>query len=201
MILSINAQNPQMRLIRQVVDILEQGGIIIYPTDTVYGIGCDLFNKKAVEKIYEIKRRDRKKPFSFVCSDLSDISKYAVVPTYAYKIMRHLLPGPYTFVLGASRMVPKTLLPRRREVGIRIPDNLICLTLVREFGRPVISTSAKNAAGEIMTDPEEMEEEFKHHVDCVIDGGVVGDELSSVVSLVEETPQVIRAAKGDVSFF
>jgi tRNA threonylcarbamoyl adenosine modification protein (Sua5/YciO/YrdC/YwlC family) len=200
-ILSINAQNPQMRLLRQVVDILERGGIIIYPTDTVYGIGCDLFNKKAVEKIYEIKRRDRKQPFSFVCSDLSDISKYAVVPTYAYKIMRHLLPGPYTFVMGASRMVPKTLLPRRREVGIRIPDNMICLTLVREFGRPVISTSVKNAAGEIMTDPEEMEEEFKHRVDCVIDGGVVGDELSSVVSLVEETPQVIRAAKGDVSFF
>lgn len=190
-----------MRLIKKASDILEEGGVIIYPTDTVYGLGCDLFNKKAIEKIYEIKRRDKKQPFSFVCSDLSDISKYAVVPTYAYKIMRHLLPGPYTFILGASRMVPKILLPRRREVGIRIPDNLICLTLVKEFGRPIISTSVKNSAGEIMTDPEEMASEFKKAVDCVIDGGIVGNELSSVVKLVEETPQVIRAAKGDVSFF
>ncbi|MCK9229768.1 MAG: L-threonylcarbamoyladenylate synthase [Syntrophales bacterium] len=201
MIFSINNQNPQMRLVRKVVDLLEGGGIIIYPTDTVYGLGCDLFNKKAIEKIYDIKRRDRKQPFSFVCSDLSDISKYAVVPNYAYKIMKHLLPGPYTFILGASRMVPKILLPRRQEVGIRIPDNLICLTLVKEFGRPIISTSVKSSTGEIMTDPEEMALEFKNSVDCVIDGGVVGNELSSVVSLAGESPQVIRAAKGDVSFF
>ena len=201
MILSINAQNPQMRLVRKAVDVLESGGIIIYPTDTVYGLGCDLFNKKAIEKIYEIKRRNRNKPLSFVCADLSDISTYAAVPNYAYKIMRHLLPGPYTFILSASRMVPKIIMPKRREVGIRIPDNLICLTLVREFGRPIIGTSVKNADGEIITDPEEMEEMHKHAVDCVIDGGIVGDELSSVVSLVEDPPRIIRAGKGDVTIF
>lgn len=201
MIFSINGQNPQMRLIRKAVDILEGGGIVIYPTDTVYGLGCDLSNKKAIEKIYDIKRRNRNQPFSFVCSDLSDISNYAAVPNYAYKIMRHLLPGPYTFILPASRMVPKILLPKRREVGIRVPDNLICLTLVREFGRPIISTSVKNSYDEIMTDPDMMEREFKHAVDCVIDGGIVGDELSSVVSLVDETPEIIRAGKGDVTIF
>ncbi len=201
MLITINNQNPQIRLIRKVADILDKGGVIIYPTDTVYGLGCDLFNKKAIEKIYNIKKRNRNQPFSFVCADLSDISNYAAVPNYAYKIMRHLLPGPYTFILPASRMVPKILLPKRKEVGIRVPDNQICLTLVREFGRPIISTSVKNASGEIMIDPEEMEEIYGHVVDCVIDGGIVGDELSSVVSLVEETPRVIRAAKGDVSVF
>ena len=201
MIFTINGQNPQMRLIRKAVDILEDGGIIIYPTDTVYGLGCDLSNKKAIEKIYDIKRRNRNQPFSFVCSDLSDISNYAAVPNYAYKIMKHLLPGPYTFILPASRMVPKILLPKRREVGIRVPDNLICLTLVKEFGRPIISTSVKDSNDEIMTDPDMMEREFKHGVDCVIDGGIVGDELSSVVSLVDETPEIIRAGKGDVTIF
>jgi len=190
-----------MRLIRKAVDILNEGGIIIYPTDTVYGLGCDLFNKRSIEKIYEIKRRSRNQPFSFVCADLSDISNYAVVPNYAYKLMRHLLPGPYTFVLGASRMVPKILLPKRKEVGIRVPDNQICLALVKEFGRPIISTSVKSEDGEIMTDPADMEAVYRYAVDLVIDGGIVGAELSSVVSLVDETPEIIREGRGDVSIF
>ena len=190
-----------MRLIRKAVDILNEGGIIIYPTDTVYGLGCDLFNKRSIEKIYEIKRRSRNQPFSFVCADLSDISNYAVVPNYAYKMMKHLLPGPYTFILGASRMVPKILLPKRKEVGIRVPDNQICLALVKEFGRPIISTSVKSEDGEIMTDPADMEAVYRYAVDLVIDGGIVGAELSSVVSLVDETPEIIREGRGDVSIF
>ncbi len=200
MIFTINNENPQMRLIRKAVDILNDGGIMIYPTDTVYGMGCDLFNKRSIERIYDIKRRSRNQPFSFVCSDLSDISNYAIVPNYAYKMMRHLLPGPYTFILAASRMVPKILIPKRKDVGIRVPDNLICLTLVKEFGRPIISTSVKDG-NEIMTDPADMEKYFKHSVDLVIDGGILGTELSSVVNLVDETPEIIREGRGDVSAF
>jgi tRNA threonylcarbamoyl adenosine modification protein (Sua5/YciO/YrdC/YwlC family) len=201
MLLSINDENPQIRLIRKAVEVLNDGGIIVYPTDTVYGIGCDLFNKRAIEKIYEIKKRSAKQPFSFVCSDLSDISQYAVVSNYTYKIMKHFLPGPYTFILGASRLVPKILLPKRKTVGIRVPDNKICLTLASEFGHPIISTSVKSEQNEIMTDPTDMHEELKNKVDLVIDGGILGSELSSVISLVDDIPEVVREGKGEVEAF
>jgi len=201
MMLSINSENPQMRLIRKAVDTLRDGGIIIYPTDTAYGMGCDLFNRRAIEKIYEIKQRNTKQPFSFVCADLSDISRYAIVTNYAYKVMKHYLPGPYTFILEASRMVPKILLMKRKAVGIRVPDNRICLTLVKEFGNPIISTTVTSAPGEAMTDPTDMTERFGNRVDLVIDGGIMGPELSSVVSLVDDTPEVLREGKGDVSAF
>src|SRR5512136_3430090 len=141
MLVSINSQNPQMRLIKKAADVLRNGGIIIYPTDTVYGLGCALFNKKGIDKIYEIKRRNRKQPLSFVCADLKDISRYARVSDFAYKTMKRLLPGPYTFILEASRLVPKIILPKRQTTGIRVPDNRICQSLVSEFGQPVISTS------------------------------------------------------------
>ena len=201
MLLSINDENPQMRLIRKAIEVLNDGGIIVYPTDTVYGIGCDLFNKRAIEKIYEIKKRSVKQPFSFVCSDLSDISQYAVVSNYTYKIMRHFLPGPYTFILGASKLVPKILLPKRKTVGIRVPDNKICLTLVSKFGHPIISTSVKSKQNEIMADPVDMHEELKNKVDLVIDGGILGSELSSVISLVDDIPEVVREGKGEVEAF
>jgi len=201
MLLSINDENPQMRLIRKAIEVLNDGGIIVYPTDTVYGIGCDLFNKRAIEKIYEIKKRSVKQPFSFVCSDLSDISQYAVVSNHTYKIMRHFLPGPYTFILGASKLVPKILLPKRKTVGIRVPDNKICLTLVSEFGHPIISTSVKSKQNEIMADPVDMHEELKNKVDLVIDGGILGSELSSVISLVDDIPEVVREGKGEVEAF
>jgi len=201
MLVSINSQNPQKRLIRKAADILNEGGIVIYPTDTVYGIGCDLFNKRAIEKIYEIKQRSKKQPFSIICADLKDISNYASVSNYAYKIMRRLLPGPYTFILEASRLVPKILLPKRKAVGIRVPDNTICLALVRELEHPIISTSVTVRENEILSDPVDMEEEFKHHVDMVIDGGVIIPEESSIISFVDEVPEVIREGKGDVSLF
>jgi tRNA threonylcarbamoyl adenosine modification protein (Sua5/YciO/YrdC/YwlC family) len=199
MLIAINSQNPQMRLIKKAADILRNGGIIIYPTDTVYGLGCDLYNKKGIEKIYRIKKRNEKQPFSFVCADLKDISRYARVSDYAYKTMKRLLPGPYTFILEASRLVPKIILPKRLTTGIRVPDNSICQALIGELGQPIISTSVKNEAGEIMTDPVEIEKKFRHCVDLVIDGGILAAGQSSVVSLVDDRVEVIRVGKGDVS--
>jgi len=201
MLLKIHDTNPQMRLIRKAAEVLSDGGIVVYPTDTAYGMGCDLFNKRGIEKIYEIKRRSKGQPFSFICADLSDISNYAAVTNYAYKIMKRLLPGPYTFILGASRVVPKILLPKRKEVGIRIPDNEICLSLVREFGGPIISTTVRLPGEEILTDPEIIEGRLGHSVDVVIDGGILPPELSTVVSLVDDIPEVIRAGKGDLDVF
>ncbi len=201
MLLKINNENPQTRLIKRAAQVLNDGGIVAYPTDTSYGMGCDLFNKRGIEKIYEIKKRSKKQPFSFICADLGDISNYAVVTNYAYKIMKRLLPGPYTFILGASRLVPKILLPKRKEVGIRIPDNEICLSLVREFGRPVISTTVKLPEGEIITDPDMIEKELGHYIDIIIDGGVLSPELSTVVNLADDTPEIVREGKGDPDVF
>ena len=199
--LSINSQNPQMRLIRKAVDILLQGGIIIYPTDTVYGLGCDLSNKKGIERIYELKRRNRKQPLSFICSDLKHISQYAKVTDYAYKTMKRLLPGPYTFILEASRLVPKIILPKRSTTGIRVPDNQICLDLIKELGQPIISTSVKTEDGEDLGTPYEIEERFGRMVDLIIDGGIIIPEPSSVISLVDDNIEIIRNGKGDVSAF
>ena len=199
--LFIHSQNPQMRLIRKAVDILRQGGIIIYPTDTVYGLGCDLSSKKGIERIYELKRRNRKQPLSFICSDLKHISQYAKVTDYAYKTMKRLLPGPYTFILEASRLVPKIILPKRSTTGIRVPDNQICLNLIKELGQPIISTSVKTTDGEDLGDPHEIEEHFGRTVDLIIDGGIIIPEPSSVISLVDDNIEIIRNGKGDVSAF
>jgi tRNA threonylcarbamoyl adenosine modification protein (Sua5/YciO/YrdC/YwlC family) len=201
MLVAINNQNPQMRLIRKAVEILRSGGIVIYPTDTVYGLGCDLFNKKGIERIYEIQHRDRKQPLSFICADLKDISRYARVSDDAYKIMKRLLPGPYTFILDASRAVPKIILPKRQTTGIRVPDNRICQALVAEMGSPIISTTVKDAAGELLSDPRMIEELFGKRVDMIIDGGIIAAAPSSVVSLLGEGIEVIRTGKGDVSAF
>ena len=199
--LSIHSQNPQLRLIKKVADVLRQGGVIIYPTDTVYGLGCDLSNKKGIERIYELKRRDKKKPLSFVCSDLKHISQYAKVTDYAYKTMKRYLPGPYTFILEASRLVPKIILPKRSTTGIRVPDNQICLDLIRELGQPIISTSVKTEDGKDLGNPSEIEELFGKNVDLIIDGGIIIPEPSSVISLVDDNIEIIRNGKGDVSAF
>jgi tRNA threonylcarbamoyl adenosine modification protein (Sua5/YciO/YrdC/YwlC family) len=199
--ISINNQNPQMRLIKKAVDVLRDGGIIIYPTDTVYGLGCDLSNKKGIEKIYEIKRRNKKEPLSFICSDLKHISQYAKVTDYAYKTMKRLLPGPYTFILEASRLVPKIILPKRPTTGIRVPDNNICLALIRELTQPIISTSVKAPNGEHLGNPYLIEECFGNIVDMIIDGGIINPEPSSIISLVDDEIEVLRIGKGDVSAF
>jgi len=201
MLMKINPQNPQRRLISRVVDVLRKGGIIAYPTDTYYGIGCDIMNKKAIERIYQLRQRDKKKPFSFICSNLKNISVYAKVTNYAYKNMKRLLPGPYTFILEGSKLVPKIMLTRRRTAGIRVPNHPICLLLVEELGNPIISTSAKTPNGEIFDDPSLIDDFFKHRIGIVIDGGPVAGRPSSVVSLINDTPEVIRKGMGDVSSF
>lgn len=194
MLLSINPDNPQKRFIDRVVQELDRGGVIIYPTDTFYGIGCDLFNKKAIQRIYQIKRRPLKKPFSFVCSDLKDISLYAQVSNFAYRIMKRSLPGPYTFILEGTKLVPKLMLTNRRAVGIRVPENKICLEIVKELGRPIVSTSVQ------LDEPSLIHDTYSSLLDLVIDGGVISYEPSTVVSLIDDNLEVIREGKGEVNF-
>jgi tRNA threonylcarbamoyl adenosine modification protein (Sua5/YciO/YrdC/YwlC family) len=195
LMLAINAVNPQQRLINRVCEVLEAGGLIAYPTDTFYGIGCDLYNKKGIQLIYRLKNRPLKKPFSFLCDSLKEISRYALVSNYAYKTMKRLLPGPYTFILEGTRLVPKIMLTKRKTVGIRVPDNNICLTILRTFGRPIISTSAG------YDEPQSIREEYGSFLDVIVDGGVLYQNPSSVVSLIDDVPEVIREGKGDVSSF
>ncbi|HKK98769.1 MAG TPA: L-threonylcarbamoyladenylate synthase [Desulfotignum sp.] len=201
MLLTINPENPQERLISQVVDILRKGGIIAYPTDTFYGIGCDIMNKKAIEQVYAIKQRSQSKPFSFICPDLKDIATYAKVSNVAYRNMKRLLPGPYTFVLSGSRMVPKIMLTKRKSAGIRVPDHMIALALARELGNPIISTSATDPEGRIFQDPSLLHDFFKNRLDVVIDGGPVPGTASSVISLIDDIPEIIRHGAGDVEIF
>jgi tRNA threonylcarbamoyl adenosine modification protein (Sua5/YciO/YrdC/YwlC family) len=194
MLLAINPDNPQKRLINKVVEVLDQGGLIIYPTDTFYGIGCDLFNKRAITRVYQLKKRPLTKPFSFVCSDLKDISLYAKVNNDAYRIMKRSLPGPYTFILEGTRLVPKLMLASRKTVGIRVPNNKICLDIVTGLGRPIISTSVAFA------EPADIHDTYGSLVDMVIDGGVISYEPSTVISLVDDNPEVIREGKGEIDF-
>jgi tRNA threonylcarbamoyl adenosine modification protein (Sua5/YciO/YrdC/YwlC family) len=194
MLLSLNKENPQKRLISKVVHVLDQGGLVIYPTDTFYGIGCDLFNKKSIKRIYQIKKRPVTKPFSFICADLKDISLYAQVSNNAYRIMKRVLPGPYTFLLEGTRLVPKLMLTKRRTVGIRVPDNKVCLAIVKALGRPIISTSID------LEEPLEIHDTYSSLVEMVVDGGIISYEPSTVVSLVGDSPEVIRKGKGEIDF-
>jgi tRNA threonylcarbamoyl adenosine modification protein (Sua5/YciO/YrdC/YwlC family) len=198
-LLEINPQNPQQRKIDQVAEILGRGGVIAYPTDTLYGIGCDIMNKRAIARIYQIKQRSKDKPFSFICSDLKNISQYAKVSNYAYKTMRRLLPGPYTFILEGSNMVPKMMLTKRKTAGIRVPNNAICLSLINALGHPVISTTARTVEGDVLNEPWLIEEHFGRQLDLVIDGGPAPGRPSSVISLIGDEPEVLREGMGDIS--
>ena len=200
MLVEINPDNPQPRLIARVVEILNQGGVIAYPTDTTYGIGCSIFNKRGVEKIYTIKQREKKKPFSFICSDISEVAKYTKVSNYAFKLLKRYLPGPYTFVLDATSIVPDLLVTKQKTVGVRIPDNRICLALVRELGHPIITTSANLSGEDPIGDPFLVERQLGKQLDMVIDGGMLTQNVSSVVSLIGDVPDVLRKGIGDVSW-
>ena len=201
MLLKINPNNPQQRLVSRTVAVLKDGGIVVYPTDTHYGIGCDIMNKKAIERIYQLKQRDKKKPFSFICADLKNISNYAKVSNYAYKTMRRLLPGPYTFILEGSKLVPKIMLTKRRTAGIRVPNHKICMALVQELGNPIITTSATMPDGSILDDASLIHDFFKNRIDIVIDGSLVPGNASSVISLINDDPEILRKGSGDVSLF
>jgi len=200
-ILQINPNHPQPRHIKRVVDILRADGVIVYPTDTVYGLGCDIQSRKALDRVRRIKRMDNKRHLSFVFSDLKTIADYAQVTDNAYKILRRYLPGPYTFVLKATRLVPRIVLTKRNEVGIRIPDNTICQALLAELGNPILSSSVRMPDDQPLDDPKEIDRIYKGQVDLVIDGGVFLPEPSSVISLLDDTPEVIRVGKGDVAPF
>jgi len=199
MILPINPEHPEPRKIRQAVAVLEKGGAIAYPTGTVIGFGCDLLNRKAVEKLYRIKAAKKRKPFSFLCADLSEISRYAVVPDRAYRIMRRLVPGPYTFILEATREVPKLCMDRRKTVGIRVPEHPVARAILDELGRPIISTSASREGDEWTTnDPAEISVRFKQ-LDLVLDAGMGGINPSTVLAFNEFGEiEVLREGSGPV---
>lgn len=200
MLLPINADNPQPRLIEQVVRCLQDGGVVAYPTDTTYGIGCSIFNKKGLERIYQVKQRDKRKPFSFICSDLSEVSRYARLTNMAFKVIKRCLPGPYTFVLEASREVPDLLTTRQKTVGIRIPDNRICMAIVQALGAPIVTTSANLSGEEPVGDPYEIDRRFGGGLDLVVDGGLLTTDVSTVISMVGDRPELLRQGTGDISW-
>ena len=198
-------ENPNPRHVRMVCDTLKEGGVIIYPTDTVYGFGCDIYNSHAVERIARLKGlRPDKANFSFIVADLSDLSKYTrFVTNNIFKLMKSLLPGPYTFILHANSSVPKILKTKKKTVGIRIPDNNIILEIVRELGNPILTTSIHDT-DEIIdytTDPEVLYENFKEKVDAVIDGGFGGNIPSTIIDCTGDVPLVVREGAGDIQNF
>lgn len=199
MFIHIHPVNPQQRLIQQVVQTLKQGGIVIYPTDTLYGLGCDIFQHKAIERICRIKNvQPQKANLSFVCSDLSDLSNYAKqLNTPVYRTLKQYLPGPYTFILEASKQVPKILKTKKDTVGIRVPDNTIARCIVKELGNPILSASLPGEYVEEYTDPEIINERFGHLVDMVIDGGVGGIIPSTIIDFTKDEPQLIREGAGE----
>jgi len=202
MLLEINPFNPQPRLIAQVVELLQKGGVICYPTDTMYGIGCDIFNQKAVKRVYQIKSRPKHKPFSFMCSDLKNISEYSHVGNTAYRLMRKCLPGPYTFVLTGTKLVPRIMLTKQKTVGIRVPDHAIAQELIMGLGNPILNTSAVlEQDGVVPRDGYDVNDLFCNQVDLVIDGGQISPNPSTVVSLIDDRPEILREGKGDLDLF
>lgn len=200
MILKINPDNPQPRLISQVVKRLELGALIAYPTDTIYGLGCDIFDRRGVKSIYQIKQRDPRQPFSFICADLSDAANYAKVSNFAFKLMKRHFPGPYTFVLEATRIVPDSLTTRQKTVGIRIPEDEIALAIVRELGHPLVTTSANISGQAALHDPYEIDAVMGHMLDLVIDGGRRLGDPSTIISLIDDQVEVLRQGSGDTSW-
>jgi len=197
----LHPENPQLRYINKAVEILKKGGIIIYPTDTVYGIGCDIFNKLALDRVRTIKNNPDIKLLSFICPSFRNISSYAKVSDYAYRSMKYLLPGPYTFILPAAKQVPKKLWTKRNTVGIRIPDHNVTLKIVEELGNPIVSTSVTDKRGNVLIDPIEIRSIFNNQVDLMLACGNLAGKPSSVIDLSNDEPEVIREGAGDVSLF
>jgi tRNA threonylcarbamoyl adenosine modification protein (Sua5/YciO/YrdC/YwlC family) len=200
LLLSINIDHPEPRKIRRAVEALESGGVIAYPTDTVYGLGCDLTNKSAIERLYAIKGMDRSHPLAFVCPDLSDIARYAIVENQVYRVLRRFLPGPYTFILGATREVPKLVQMKRKNVGIRVPACEATRALARELGRPIISSTAALPGEDPFVDPKEIDAAFKG-LALVLDGGAGGLVPTSVIDLTTVPPEIVREGAGDTNDF
>jgi tRNA threonylcarbamoyl adenosine modification protein (Sua5/YciO/YrdC/YwlC family) len=195
-ILEVDIDHPQPRHVARAVEVLERGGIIAYPTDTYYGLGCDLMSKKAIERLYQLKGRDKKKPLSFLCPDLSDVAKYAHVSNFAYRTMKGLTPGAFTFILEATRIVPEVMMSKQKQVGIRVPDAPLARALAAGLGRPLITTSASDDVGEPLIDARDIKEKLGHGLDLILDGGVTLMEPSTVVSLIGDSLEILRQGKG-----
>lgn len=194
--IEIHPTHPQPRRVQQAVEVLRRGGVIVYPTGTVYGLGCDIHQKKAVERIYQLRQLKKDHPLSFMCPDLSKIARYAHVDDFAYRIMKRLAPGPYTFVLRATRDVPKLLVRKQKTVGIRVPDDTVALALLNELGSPIVSTSA-TIDDQVLNDPDELYARFPH-VDAFVDGGWGGIEPSTIIDLTGPEVVVLREGAGPV---
>jgi tRNA threonylcarbamoyl adenosine modification protein (Sua5/YciO/YrdC/YwlC family) len=199
-LLEINAEFPEPRKIQQAIDVLERGGLIAYPTDTVYGLGCDLMNKSAIERLYQVKGMQKNKSLAFICNDLSNITRYAVVDNSAYRMLKHYLPGPYCFILEATREVPKMVITKQKTVGIRVPDHPVIIALTKALGRPIISTTAARPGEEPLIDPTEIRDTFKG-LDLVLDGGVGGDVPTTIVDLSQGFVHIVREGAGSVEGF
>jgi len=199
MLLHLHPDNPQPRNIKTIVECLLDGGVIVYPTDTIYGLGCDIFQHKAIERICLIKHVDpAKAQLSFICYDLSDLSNYTKsISTPLYRMLKTYLPGPYTFILPASKQVPRILKSRKDTIGLRVPDNVIARSLIKEVGHPILSSSLPGEMVEEYTDPEMIHDKFGHVVDIVVDGGIGGIIPSTIVDCTGDQPQVLRRGLGE----
>lgn len=195
MLMDVNPEHPEPRKIARAVEALRSGEVIAYPTDTVYGLGCDMTNKKAVDRLYQIKQMPAAHPLAIICPDLGEIAKYAIVDNATYRVLRRFLPGPYCFILEATREVPRILHLKRKTIGIRIPAHEVTLALVRGLGSPMISTTASKNGGEPYVDPNEIDDDFKG-LGLVVDGGGGGVEPTTVVDLTSSPPAVLREGLG-----
>lgn len=195
-IVEVDAINPQPRIVERAVEILADGGLVAYPTDTYYGIGCDLFSRKGIDRLYQLKDRDRRKPLSFLCHDLSDVSQYAKVSNFAYRTMKQLTPGPFTFVLEATSLVPQMMQTKQKQVGIRVPQAPLMLAIAEKLGHPVVTSSATGAEGEPLIDAKAIKDGLGNRLELILDGGVQHLEPSTVVSLIGDEIEVLRQGKG-----
>ena len=199
----IHPENPQSRLIHQAGEIVNSGGVIAYPTDSAYALGCHIGDKRALEKIRQIRKLDQRHNFTLVCRDLSDLGIYARVSNSAYRLIRAATPGPYTFILPATREVPRRLIhPKRKTIGLRVPDNAICQALLSAMGEPIMSSTLQLPGDEYpLTDPDEIRDILEHQLDLVIDGGFCGLEATTVINMEDDVPVVVRQGRGDTELF
>ena len=198
MIIHVYENNPQLRAINKAVEILQSGGLVVYPTDTIYGLGCDLHNKKALEKIFRIKEMDEKSPLSLISPDLSEVSRYAKVSNQAYRVMNKCLPGPFTFLLPAMKEVNRYMLYKRKQIGIRVPGSNVCQMLAQELGNPLISTSVPLWREKVLNSGEIIHDYFGKEIDLVLDIGTMISEPSTIVDLTKDEFEITRQGKGEI---
>jgi tRNA threonylcarbamoyl adenosine modification protein (Sua5/YciO/YrdC/YwlC family) len=198
-IVAIDPAHPQPRIVERAATTMAEGGLVAFPTDTYYAVGCDPFDKRAIERIYQLKQLPRTHELSFLCADLAEVARYALLDNAAFRVLRRKTPGPFTFILPATRLVPDLVLRRQKTVGVRLPASPIALEIVRRLEHPVISTSAATPAGEVLIDARDIRDQLGHGLELILDGGFQPNEPSTVIDLTGESPRVVRQGKGDAS--